>query len=559
MRIGILIIFIVIMAGNALAVQDKIGLLTVTGVNSTIGGTAEVSLELRHGSGRIFLDSYPLSQLDTQISTRFAKEMACSFLDVDCSDIDFFYTIRASTGVIGGPSAGGALTVLTVALLDNQELDKTVAMTGTINSGGTIGSVGGIPAKVKAAADKGFETVIIPKFSGENITSDIEVIEVTNIEEALLVFTGKNYDNNYTLQKYELYDQLMEQVAQEICAATETFMANGLDKNTSEYNASDYYYNLSKEAIITDDYYSAASYCFSSNIRLRGLSLKDSSNLKDDLRVLKEKITSFDSKLDSKKLTSLSELETFMIVKERLLEAREVADELDETNISYQLLAYGIERFNSAVTWSKFFGLESKPIDLDSEHLESACINKLNEADERNNYVRLINPLFDNEELDGAYNSKDDGDYIMCLFKATKSKAEINSLIDAIGTDVNQTDELVDSKLNSAQKVIAKQQSKDQFPILGYSYYQYANSLKIQDSTNALIFSQYALEFSNLDVYFPVQRKKPVVYEELSEDEGMYKWLTIGFISGIVAVLLVLLIIGPGKNSPKKAPPRKKR
>lgn len=559
MRYGIFLILIIILAGNVVAVQDKIGLLTVTGINSTIGGTAEVSLELRQGSGRIFLDSYPLSQLDTQISTRFAKEMACSFLDVDCTHIDFFYTIRASTGVIGGPSAGGALTVLTVALLDNQNLDDKVAMTGTINSGGTIGSVGGIPAKVKAAANKGFEKVIIPKFSGENITSDIEVIEVTDIEEALLVFTGKNYATNNTLQNYEEYDKLMEEVAQEICTTTEIFMSNGLDKNTSEYNVSDYYFNLSKDALATSDYYSAASYCFSSNIRLRGLSLKDSSNLNDDLQVLKEKINSLNNKLDSKTLNSLSELETFMIVKERLLEAQEVAEDLDEKNISYQLLAYGIERFNSAVTWSKFFNLESKLIDLDPEHLESACINKLNEADERNNYVRLINPLFDNEELDSAYSSKEEGDYIMCLFKATKSKAEINSIIDAIGTDVNQTGELVDSKLNIALKVIAKQQSKDQFPILGYSYYQYANSLKNQDSTNALIFSQYALEFSNLDVYFPVERKLPTVYDQLSEDDGMLRWLTIGFISGVVAVLLILLIIGPGKNSPKKAPPRKKR
>ncbi|MFH1400128.1 MAG: serine protease-like protein, partial [Nanoarchaeota archaeon] len=108
------------------------------------GGTADVYLEIHPGKGRVFIDSLPLTKLDTQISTRFAHELACDFLEMDCSNKDFFYTIRADSSVVGGPSAGGALTVLTIAVLGDLPLDNETVMTGTIQSGGLIGPVAGI-------------------------------------------------------------------------------------------------------------------------------------------------------------------------------------------------------------------------------------------------------------------------------------------------------------------------------------------------------------------------------------------------------------------------------
>src|SRR3989338_979096 len=59
------------------------------------GSSADLYLELQPGSGRVFIDTFPLTKFDTQISTRFAKEVACDFIDNDCNDIDFIYTIKA--------------------------------------------------------------------------------------------------------------------------------------------------------------------------------------------------------------------------------------------------------------------------------------------------------------------------------------------------------------------------------------------------------------------------------------------------------------------------------
>ena len=45
------------------------------------GATADLFLEIKPGEGRVFIDTFPLTKLDTQISTRFAKEIACDLLN----------------------------------------------------------------------------------------------------------------------------------------------------------------------------------------------------------------------------------------------------------------------------------------------------------------------------------------------------------------------------------------------------------------------------------------------------------------------------------------------
>ena len=89
------------------------------------------------------------------MSTRFAKAMACDITNKDCSNYDFFYTITADSSIIAGPSAGAALSVLTVAMLQNWNYNEEYAITGTINSGGLIGPVGGLKEKIEGAKKAG--------------------------------------------------------------------------------------------------------------------------------------------------------------------------------------------------------------------------------------------------------------------------------------------------------------------------------------------------------------------------------------------------------------------
>jgi predicted S18 family serine protease len=59
---------------------------------------------------------------------------------------DIIITIEAQEpiGIVDGPSAGAAITIAIVAAINNQILNNTIFITGTINPDGTIGMVGGL-------------------------------------------------------------------------------------------------------------------------------------------------------------------------------------------------------------------------------------------------------------------------------------------------------------------------------------------------------------------------------------------------------------------------------
>ena len=134
-------------------------LLAVT--SETKGVEADLDLRLMPGTGSVFIATSPLTKIDTQLSTRFAKDIACKFLEKDCSNLDFFYTITSNASIIGGPSAGAAISALTIALLEGYELDESFTITGTINSGGLVGSVGGLKPKIEIASKIGLKKVQI--------------------------------------------------------------------------------------------------------------------------------------------------------------------------------------------------------------------------------------------------------------------------------------------------------------------------------------------------------------------------------------------------------------
>lgn len=104
-------------------------------------------------------------------------------------------------GMIDGPSAGALTTVAVLALLQGENLDPAITMTGTINPDGTVGPVGGIAAKLTGAAKEGITTVLIPlgqrNDGGVDLVelgreNNVEVREVGTIYEAYKAFTGSN-------------------------------------------------------------------------------------------------------------------------------------------------------------------------------------------------------------------------------------------------------------------------------------------------------------------------------------------------------------------------------
>ena len=590
-----LILFLLFLLLFAPIIYAKEGHLTLLAVKDNgddyEGTTADLYLELKPGSGRVFLDTFPLTKTDTQISTRFSRDVACSYLDIDCYGYDFVYTIKADSPIIAGPSAGGAITLLTIALLDDLELDEQISITGTINSGGIIGSVGGIKAKIDAAKEYGLSKVLIPageRFFDEdksigysvrnettlgnvslNKTIDlieygkangIIVVEVSDIGEVLYEFTGIEFEENVVeFDIDEMYEDTMNLLAVELCNRSNILLLDlnkiYVDEHNETRKAALDLIDKGKSALSNNTYYSAASYCFGANVKLTYLliELSDSPDetVEKKINVIEKNIGRLEQNIDEREKKTVTDLEAYMIVKGRLVEAKGYMNDTlaeNDTTKRFYNLAYSFERVYSAFSWANFFDHRGNEFDFNQDALEDSCRAKLAEAEERYHYVLLFYPVLEmsntKKEIDYAYGDLEGGDYELCLFKAAKAKAESDILLGVGGIGDDKSKELLDKKIEVAKKNIAKQVSKGNFPILAYSYYEYANNLKGSDKYSALLYAEYAIELSNLDMYF-----KRIKSHKFEFNAGPVFYVIIGLIAGVLISYIVSRV--PSKQSKK--------
>jgi len=563
----------------------KLLAVSETDSGSYKGTTADLYLEINPGTGRVFLDTFPLSKIDTQISTRLAKETACTHLNIDCDYFDFFYTIRANSAIVAGPSAGAAITELTIAVLDNQKISENASITGTINSGGLIGPVGGIKDKINAAQKIGLKLVLIPE--GERISAvngndsldlikygrdnGIEVIEVSDIDEAAIYLIGKNYKKETkNLEINPVYSETMRQLAQSLCNnSKETLDTLAYLNGTDIYKNAENYSRQGFNSYDASAYYSAASYCFGSNVRLTYLDYLnkgyDRKEILEELDEIEANVKEIESQIP--KLKTITDLEAYALVKERLEESLDYINNSRETvdenrNDSLYSLAYAKERVNSALSWEVFFGKPGKEFDFNKNVLMLSCQSKIAEAEERYEYVKLFFPdALSNTgaTIEKASNDLENESYDLCLFRASKAKAESDVVLSTFGISQSQLFNLMDKKEAIVKRTIAEQTSRGIFPIAGYSYYEYANSLRGQDVYSALIFYEYALELSNLDSYF--RESKNIVSLPMPSLEEQYKrieklryvlFLVLGLLLGIAVTRIYYLQKFKSKSKRKK-------
>jgi Lon-like protease len=92
---------------------------------------------------------------------------------------------------IGGPSAGLVFSLAVVDKLTTGDLSgsKFVAGTGTINSDGKVGSIGGITHKILAAHDAGATVFLVPADNCDEAKSahegGIDLVKVDNLQDAV--------------------------------------------------------------------------------------------------------------------------------------------------------------------------------------------------------------------------------------------------------------------------------------------------------------------------------------------------------------------------------------
>jgi len=171
------------------------------------------------GSGHVYVETYPLSEIDLQASTRVAALVASQVTNRSFYSCDFFTSIKSDSPIVGGPSASGVTSVAFAAALLGMPLNNSVVMTGMIMPDGSIGPVGGLKYKLEAAASRGAKVFLIPYGQTADVEYEvvtrrvgpfiyqqvvpvaidlisyghqlgIEVIPVANVYEALQIFSN---------------------------------------------------------------------------------------------------------------------------------------------------------------------------------------------------------------------------------------------------------------------------------------------------------------------------------------------------------------------------------
>jgi Lon-like ATP-dependent protease len=108
----------------------------------------------------------------------------------DVSDYDIHIQFVDTHGV-DGDSASITIAAAVISALEDVPIDQNLAMTGSLSVRGEVLPIGGVTAKIEAAAKSGIGRVIIPTANMKDVLIDdeykdmIEVIPVNNLTDVL--------------------------------------------------------------------------------------------------------------------------------------------------------------------------------------------------------------------------------------------------------------------------------------------------------------------------------------------------------------------------------------
>ena len=557
---------------QAAARIGHIAALSTTGENATIGGVVDISLEVQPGHGAIYIESMPLTKLDTQMSARLAAEAACERSTEDCRRYDFFYVIRTEGGVIGGPSAGAALAVLTYAVLENLPIRNDTAITGAILPGGVIGPVGAVPEKVRGAAAAKYKYVLVPAFDDQDATlreqasaqkndsqnssqqssrdnsqqssqdtyeqygistSDetvnessyaqdemtmdrITVIRIRTLDDAIKQFTGRAPKQvEPLLAPPQAYTQNMARIASMLCDRAR-IVRSSIDTedervDTERLRGADRQYARAMNASGRSAFYTSASQCFGASLVAQEILLTTADNESRDtiLDMVKRNRNALREAIEKAELRTITDLEVAMIATERLSDVERALTEMNTSNPTPAQLAYATERLETARAWFSVLGsIESTKLDLSQEALDASCRAKLNEARERVNYASYLFPEVAaslEESVRDAFSAAQRQHSALCILQASQAKAEANAVLTAFSVPQEDFAAVTARKAAIARERIAAQTAKGTFPILAFSYDEYATFFTEEEIASAALYTEYSLELATLPTAFSAQ------------------------------------------------------
>jgi len=312
------------------------------------------------GRGEVFFSSDPLTLLDSQASARIAVLVATQLAGVEVEDYDYFFSFVSPSITVGGPSAGAMMTAGLLSLLLDVPVKDGVVMSGMINPDGTIGPVGGVPAKVRAAAQAGFKTVLIPmgqslvyeevveerragattsvvvRKQPVNVTElgrslGVYVVEVSDVVEAARIVLGVDvpivtssvnatYPEDLEGMLLSWTRGLLERAMSRLNETKATIETSVYIERAKELMS------RSRELLEGGKLYSAASYAFQSLVEAEkawiASNINEPEQLDSYIMEINETIESVGRRLESLAPNSISSLEAIIVSTQRLEEAK---------------------------------------------------------------------------------------------------------------------------------------------------------------------------------------------------------------------------------------------
>ncbi|MGD2247491.1 MAG: hypothetical protein PVF58_03735 [Candidatus Methanofastidiosia archaeon] len=559
------------------------------------GVLSYVTVVTQKGSGHIYIDTWPLAEVDIQGSARLAVQVACEVVQKDYRHYDFFITVRSDSPIIGGPSAGGAITVAVIASLQGWNLRSDVVMSGTINPDETVGPVGGLFQKAQAASEiahtflvpEGQTTIVVEEQKitqegpftfvntvqkevdlvkeGKNMGVTVE--EVYDIREAVYYFTGKRIEAP-VIEGEPIKTGFMKEYAEiELQKIDKEYTTVGYDVElyTGEYKgdlqnlliSAREHIDRAHETFDTGEYYTSMSASF-----VAGLYIEYAKNLllyfKDEpveeiFSEVDTRINQLSQEIKSVPPQGMTSLQCIAAAQNRIYEAFMYYQRAKEQRSYFDYIeyaSYAQRRAESAEFWLELAREYQIGDEIPPDVIKNAASSMISTAELSLVYASSILPESDllkeaQTKLETAQNEFVKEAYCASLFSAVESKVHGEVALLSYATNQSVITQRVERAQERASAAIEESRKKGIEPVLAVSYYELAESFS--SATRSLIYLGYAEETASIYRYIeghPASVDEPYVSETPSgtEPPGLPKKTENSVENGLLLVGVGILI-----------------
>ncbi|CAD5245089.1 S16 family serine protease [Thermococcus camini] len=515
-----------------------------TSSGELVGVATDFVITVAPGTGHVYVETWPLAEVDMQASARLAAQIAGKVLGVDMDKYDVFIQIKADSPIIGGPSAGGTMTVGIIAALEGWKVNPKVMMTGMINPDGTIGPVGGILEKASAAHDVGANVFLIPEGQRVQYVQETQkkeiggiveintqtkkvdvvdyakerwgltVIEIKDIYDAVYYFTGhriprpetpsyvsvdtsflrddalSDYDNT-TAYYRETLGKLKDS---DVGYATYTTLMEALNQASAVLNQS-------REAIDDGMYYTALSKDFQARIMIRHvdwyLDVKSQDDVQRLLKTAGNRINASESTVSGITIKGVTMLQAIAAAEERVEQAKGLLEEAWKYYYSGDYwdavgdAAYAYERAKTAEFWAHLGERFAGNDEISREVVKATARDYIDESSLIVTYIESMYGTVGgdlSQSIQQAEQYYEDGKYSAALFTAMEARVRAQVFLDTLGIENRSVlmDKMKAMK-DDAKTAIGVAQSQGVTPVLAMAYYEFAESYEKSAEGNGSI------------------------------------------------------------------------